>query len=300
VDEKVIIIGAGPAGMAAAIYLQRAGLSPLVLECGKPGGLLRSANLVENYPGFPEGIRGTDLIAKFESHLKRVGARITKAKVIRVAAKPQGFSVKTDKGWFTTSCALVATGTRPKKVELQGSAHLLGRRIFNEITEIRGSVRGKKIVIIGGGDAAFDYALNLDRKGGRVIVVARSEPRCLPLLRDRARSHGIKVMKGVSLKGVKKDAKRLILRIGLRGKDTEIAPDLILMACGRTPNLEILAPDLQRKLDSRGGLPETNIPGLYLAGDVARGEQRQTGIAVGDGICAAMLIHAYLDRRVTP
>lgn len=298
-DQRVTVVGAGPAGMAAAIYLQRAGLSPLVLEGKEPGGLLRGANLVENYPGFPDGIRGMELVEKFKSQLKRVGATITKANVIRVASYARAFVIKTDKDELTTLAALIATGTRPKEVELQGSARLLGKRVFYDITEIPRRVHGKSILIVGGGDAAFDYALNLENQGGKVTIVARSEPHCLPLLRDRAKSRGIEVITGARPEGVKTGPNGLILRSRSGGKEIETMTDLILLACGRTPNLGILSPGLQGRLQLGRRLPETNIPGLYLAGDVARGNHRQTGIAVGDGIRAAMLAQDYLERRLT-
>lgn len=293
-DEEVTIVGAGPAGMAAAIYLQRAGFAPAVLERGEPGGLLRSAALVENYPGFPDGIKGVELVARFKRQLERVGARITKANVTRVTTSAKGFAVQTDKRKFTTRAALIATGTSPNEIDLQGSASVLRKNVFNEITEIPGRVRGKKILIIGGGDAAFDYALNLEGQGAEVTIITRSEPHCLGLLQDRVKARQITVITRARPGHLKESPKGIILRSRISGRQIETAGNLILLACGRRPNLDILSSDLQRRLGSRTDVPRTSVRGLYLVGDVARGNHRQTGIAVGDGIHAAMLAQDYL------
>ena len=298
-DEKVTIVGAGPAGMAAAIYLQRAGLAPVILERGAPGGLLRSAGLVENYPGFPDGIRGVELVEKIKRQLRKVGARITKANVVRVAPSAKGFAIQTDKRKFTTQAVLIATGTSPKGIHLQGPASVLRKKVFNEIIEIPGRVYGKKILIIGGGDAAFDYALNLEGQGANVTIITRSAPHCLRLLQERVKVRQIKMITGARPGFLKGSPKGLILQSRMGGQQIETAGDLILLACGRTPNLDILSPDLRRRLASRTDVPRTGVQGLYLVGDVARGNHRQTGIAVGDGIRAAMLAQDYLGRRPT-
>jgi len=298
VEDEVTIIGAGPAGMSAAIYLQRAGLSPVLLERAEPGGLLRSANWVENYPGFPAGIPGRDLATRFKDQLRQVGAKVTSTEVRSVKRVRWGFQIKSGLGDRTSRAVILATGTRPAKVAIRGASELAGKRVFSELNELPLSLKGKRLIIIGGGDAAFDYALGLRERGAQIVVVSRSEPCCLPLLRDRTEALGIEVVIGASPRGVRRTKDGLILTCDAGGSEVDLAGDMLLMACGRVPNIEVLGPSLRRGASaSRNGLPETRVRGLFLAGDVVRDKQRQTGIAVGDGIRAAMLAEEYLGGR---
>ncbi|MGQ9586972.1 MAG: NAD(P)/FAD-dependent oxidoreductase [Thermoplasmata archaeon] len=296
-DEAVsaAIIGAGPGGIAAAIYLQRAGVAPLLIERGEPGGLLRSANLVENYPGFPGGVRGVELAERFVDQLRSSGVRVTRANVELVSAVRDGFRVKTDMGDFSCRTVIIATGTRPKEIGLRGCGRLNGKKVFYDIAEIPPELRkDKSIIVVGGGDAAFDYALNLRGKGNRVTVISRSEPHCLPLLRSRAKSSGIDVVTGCVPELVQEKPKGVLLRCRSENGRADFRGDLVLSACGRVPDLSILSPALRRQTRTGKGIPETRAPGMYIVGDAARGRHRQTGIAVGDGIRAAMLVDEFL------
>jgi thioredoxin reductase (NADPH) len=295
VEDEVTIIGAGPAGMSAAIYLQRAGLSPVLLERGEPGGLLRSANWVENYPGFPDGIPGRDLAARFKDQLRVVGATITGTEVRSVKRAREGFRIKSGLGDRISRAVIVATGTRPAKVAIKGATELAGKRVFSELHELPSSLSGKRLIIVGGGDAAFDYALGLRERGAQILVVSRSEPCCLSLLRERTEALGIEVVIGASPRAVRRAKDGLVLTCDAGASEIELAGNMLLMACGRIPNIEVLSPSLRRGISaSRKERPETPVRGLYLAGDVVRDKQRQTGIAVGDGIRAAMLAEEYL------
>ncbi len=276
--------------------MQRAGRSPLLIEKGRPGGLLLSANLVENYPGFPDGIRGSDLAELFAAQLKRVGSRITRGEVRSVSRSGGRFRIRTGQREYVSSAVLVATGTRPKETDLEGAKKLLGRLVFSEITDLPPKARSKRILIIGGGDAAFDYGLNLKSLGNRITILSRSEPSCLSLLRDRAHRKGVKVEVGVRPTLLMEDSSGLLLKGEKRGTRLEFHADYVLLACGRTPNIDILATTLRTSLGDGPELPETSIPGLYLLGDVARGSHRQTGIAVGDGIRAAMLANDFITK----
>lgn len=298
VEDEVTIIGAGPAGMSAAIYLQRAGLEPVLLERSEPGGLLRSANWVENYPGFPEGIPGRDLAARFKDQLRVVGATVTGTEVRSIKRVRWGFQIKSGLGDRISRAVIVATGTRPAKVAIKGATELAGKRVFGELHELPSSLSGKRLIVVGGGDAAFDYALGLRERGARIVVASRSEPCCLSLLRDRTEALGIEVVIGASPRAVRRAKDGLVLTCDAGASEIELAGDMLLMACGRIPNIEVLSPSLRRGIGaSRKGLPETRVRGLYLAGDVVRDKQRQTGIAVGDGIRAAMLVEEYLGGR---
>lgn len=293
--RQAIVVGAGPAGMAAAIYLQRAGLSPLILETGEPGGLLREANLVENYPGFPGGIVGAEIAALMVEQARDVGVTIAKERAKKVSLRNGRFVIKTDLKERTTQTLIVATGTRPKTIRLKGASALTGKRLFYGSNSIpRKGLEGSQVLVVGGGDAAFDYSLNLHSKGCNVTILTRSPPRCLSLLRTRVDQAGIRVRTGFVLKNMSERKGQVVLRGDHDGKSEELVGDYILVACGREPELDLFKNSDLGVSVAREGPPMTNIPGLYLVGDAVRDNCRQTGIAVGDGILAAMLA----ERRI--
>ena len=294
---SVAVIGAGPAGIAAAIYLQRAGLDPLLIEKGEPGGLLGSANLVENYPGFPNGIAGKDLVGRFSEHLQRVGLEVFRAVVIGVKPLHGSFQVATDSKRLTSKALIVASGTRPASIRLKGNRGLMNKRLFAEITDVPSALRSSsRAVVIGGGDAAFDYALNLSASGDEVTIVSRSKPSCLSLLRGRAEARGVEVLVGWTPVSVRSLGRGVELKCHSHAMVENLKADFVLTACGRVQNIDFLGPSLRKEIGKKSP-PETPVPGFYIAGDVARGNHRQTGIAVGDGIRAAMLAHDFLMKK---
>ena len=295
--SQVAIIGAGPAGIASAIYLHRAGRAPLLLEQGEPGGLLRNANLVENYPGFPGGIKGPDLVHQFKKQLDMLGIRITRTKVESVEALRGSFRIVATSGTFSANSLIIATGTRAKSLSLPGSAKLAGERIFTEIVDMPLSqIPGKRVVIIGGGDAAFDYGLNLAERGADVRIVSRSEPDCISLLRARADASGIDIIVGSTANRIRKVQDEVSVRCRSDKGGVELLADYVLIACGREPNIDILSESLRRRIGSRERIPDTRVPGLFMAGDVVRGIHRQTAIAVGDGVRAGMMADEFLRK----
>jgi len=284
--------------VAAAIYLHRAGLAPLVLERGELGGLLRNANLVENYPGFAGGIGGLELVERFSKQLDMLDIRVTKADVEMVSRSHGAFCIESDAGEFSARSLIAAMGTRPKKVRLRGSKELLGSKVFDELVDMPlAHIRGRRTIVVGGGDAAFDYSLNLVGRGCDVTIISRSEPKCLSLLRARAEASGVDLVVGAAPEIVKDRIPGALLQCRIGKGRAEYAADYILLACGREPNIEALSPELRKMVKSAPRIIETNVPGLFLAGDVVRGTHRQTAIAVGDGVRAAMLVEEYLRRR---
>ncbi|MGD0818787.1 MAG: NAD(P)/FAD-dependent oxidoreductase [Methanomassiliicoccales archaeon] len=292
--RPVIIIGAGPAGISAAIFLLRAGLEPLLLEEDVPGGLLRRAGVVENYPGFPNGIAGTNLADRFFEHFQILGGSVTRASVDRLSRCEDGtYAVSTDVGDHRSMAVIVATGTKAKIIAVEGLQAAEGHRVFYDLYDLLAKVRlGEKIVVYGGGDAAFDLGLNLSQRGHEVVILCRSRARCLPLLRERACRDRIQVVEGWTIARVM-DGMRLSLE--LEGMGT-IEADRLLIACGREPRLDILDPSLAALSVSSGRTSVADIPGLYLAGDVVAGGRRQVGIAIGSGLNAAMLAEQYLRK----
>jgi len=297
--NEVAIVGAGPAGISAAIYLQRAGLRPILLEKNEPGGLLRNAYLVENYPGFPGGISGCTLAELFVEQLHMVGISITKLGAKHVHHYNDKFHIETDRGCLVSSTIIIATGTIPRKLEIPGSASIEGTRLFYEPRSIPLKENGvkKRILVIGGGDIAFDYILTLLNWGYEVTIISRSKSTCLPLLQARVIKNGATIHTMCVPEEIVEHSEDILLRCRRNNHIEELHADFILVACGRNPNTSFLSPTLKKCFDTTIDFPKTSLPGLYFAGDVIRGTYRQVGIAVGDGIHAAMMTEHYLRKR---
>jgi thioredoxin reductase len=277
-----VIVGAGPAGIAAAVYLKRAGIDPLVFERDEVGGLLRNAHVVENYPGFPEGIRGQELVELLKQQLVRWRIDVRMEEVHRISREGDLFVISSESGEVFARAIVVATGTSPKRMDINGLGDVELSKVFYEVRDVPSTSTGNCIVI-GGGDAAFDYALNLAERGFYVDIAFRGEPRCLALLLERvSRSDKITTHAGMEPKSVREEDRQLIVAMDQAGADKELVADFGLIACGREANTSVLPPELAENW--------TKTSGLYLVGDVRRGDFRQVGIAVGDGILAAMSI----------
>jgi len=284
--SDALVIGAGPAGIAASIYLKRAGVDTVLIEKGEVGGLLRSANLVENYPGFPGGISGAKLVSLFVEQMEALGIHPIEALAESVKESKEGFRIDTDRGKFQSRNVLVGTGTRPKEMRLDGADGPAGKRIHYDMNALPGKGR---VLILGGGDAAFDYALNLDARGRETMIISRSKPRCLKLLSERVRREKITIAVGCTPLGVGMNEGRIELHCRSGERTRTFDGELVLVATGRIPNTEILD-GVSKGFKIKGRGPETNVPGLYAIGDVLGGSYRQTGIAVGSGVLAAMMV----------
>ncbi len=309
--HDVAIIGAGPAGVAAAIYLKRAGLDLVIFEKNEVGGLVRNANLVENYPGFPNGLKGMELSRKLEEHLARWDIHPIKEQVAGVE-KDKYFTIITANAKYAAKNVMIATGTSPKNLGIPGEAVASGKFVFYEVIDlVPRLVPGSVCTVVGGGDAAFDYALTLAEYGAIVELCYRKEkPECLSLLEKRVKeSASIHAHPCTSVTEISVDGDMITVKFrfpekvkdlsngnGLQGSvadrkkgtnDIWVRPDFVLIACGRVPDRELLA----------HGLDE-NTPGLYIAGDVRGGDFRQVGIAVGDALTQAMKIDHEFKRGI--
>lgn len=284
--EKVIIIGAGPAGIATAIQLKRYGIDPLLFEKNEIGGLLINANLVENYPGFPNGISGSELVELFKKHLNNNFIKIIFEEVIGVEFKEKLFRITTSKETFYSKIVVIATGTKPKEFADFKIPEQVKDKIFYEISPILG-VKGKTIVVVGAGDSAFDYALNLEKNNEVVILNRGKTTKCLPVLWERAKkSSKIKYLENTKIFNIIENSKDELL-FELRGEEglLKIFANYVIFALGREPQLDFLSENLEK---IKKKLVKKEL--LFFIGDVKNSYFRQTAIAVGDGIMTAMKI----------
>lgn len=289
--HDVVIIGCGPAGAAAAIQLCRSGIGLVVFERDDVGGLVRNANLVENYPGFPGGIVGIELARLIERQLELTNVAISFEEVFSLRHENGLFIAETASGLTRARFAIVASGTKPRRLADVDIEERAEKNIFSEVYPLL-DVSGKRIIIIGAGDAAFDYALNLSRNN-YVTILNRSEvTRCLPLLMERCgavesirylENHPVvKVgVEGTSLAVTALDVKD--------GSEAVFRADYLVTAIGREPNLDFIEEGLLKKAD---GLKKDGR--LFMIGDVINSPHRQVTISVGDGVRAAMEIYDHI------
>lgn len=286
-ETEVLVVGAGPAGLAAGIQAHRMGAKTLVIEKKRPGGLLHAAFVVENYPGFPGGIRGEDLAQRMEAHARAVGVQIAEGEVTEVVQVRDRFgALLADGSKVSARAVIIATGTRPERLNIPGEARLFGRLVFYQVDDLLACTPRGSAVVIGGGDCAFDQALHLVHRGWRVALLMRGEkPRALPLLQERAFLQGVEVVrKARVLEMAEQNGKAMIVVEGER--DKKWFADAVLIAVGRKPCLPKLAGHVNwGALDFASRSP---WPGLFIAGDCGRGLLRQASIACGDGMAAAM------------
>ena len=292
--DEVVIVGAGPAGMTAAIQLRRYGIPFILLEKERVGGLLWNANLVENYPGFPAGVSGSKLVSLIEKQMERIGVEVTFDSVLRLESTEIGFRVSTLQAEYKPRFVLVASGTKPNpfSVDIPDIAKGL---VFSDVYPLL-TVSKKRIVIIGAGDAAFDYALNLVKKGNFVTILNRGgEVKCLRLLWERAMADpAIEYRAETPVSKVDFDTTppdrggEIAGRLRVQTEAGEsLETDYLLFAIGRVPQIDFLSDELVHR----------NVEGLYFVGDVKNSLFRQAAIAAGDGLRAAMEIYTTLNAE---
>ncbi len=285
--EDVTIIGAGPAGIATAIQLKRSGIEPVLMERNRVGGLLVNANLVENYPGFPEGISGHDLVKRFHDQLTVIGVSIRYEEVRELDYDGELFTVRSSKGTCKSRLVVIASGTRPRQISISIEAP---DRVLYEVASIA-DTRGEHVAIVGAGDAAFDYALNLSRQNHVTILNRGQERKCLPLLWERTqRNERIAYRTDVQVKAVTNASDGVLLTCQTPQGGWELSVDYVIFAIGRIVQLDYLSQRLQGKASELG---ENGL--LYFVGDAKNDIFRQTSIAVGDGVRAALKIHQQLQ-----
>lgn len=293
-EIPVAIIGSGPAGIAAAIQLKRMGHEPLVFEKERIGGLLCNAHLVENYPGFQQGIPGPALVSLMRDHLEAHSISVSFQKVLSLDIDDRGFLLTVAGGSILARRAVIASGTCPRKLQSPEIPAEVSDRVLSEICSIR-DITGKRVAIVGGGDAAFDYALSLQGHNSVVVISRNAAPRCVSALARRVESvPGIERLRNTRVVKVERSncGVGLMCETGPGHEDRRhVDADYLIVAIGRRPDLSFLSPRLAGVLD------DVKARGLlHLVGDVAHTDTRQTAIAVGDGVAAAMKLHAEMSQ----
>jgi thioredoxin reductase (NADPH) len=300
--ERVIIIGSGPAGLTAAVYAARANLAPLVLAGGMYGGQLMLTTEVENYPGFPDGIMGPDLMIKFREQAERFGAKVENVDVTEVDFGGSPLIVRTADDEYHAKTVILATGASARWLEIPGEEKLRGRGVSTCATCDGAFFRDKHIVVIGGGDSAMEEALFLTRFGRKVTVIHRRDGlRASKIMAARATSHkkidfiwntvvdevlGDPIMTGLRLRNLND------------GSVYDFDADAMFIAIGHTPNTAIFKGQID--LDEAGYIESldgttTNIEGVFVAGDVNDLRYKQAVTAAGSGCKAAMDAEKHLE-----
>lgn len=306
--NKVIIIGSGPAGYTAAIYLGRAGYEPLVIAGAlTPGGQLMNTTEVENYPGFPEGILGPDLMESMQKQAEKFGAKILLNDVTSVDLKSPVKRVTTDEGiTYEAEAVIVSTGSKVRKLGVPGEQEYSGRGVSYCATCDGFFFRGKPITVVGGGDSAFEEAQFLSRFGSSVTLIhRRSEFRASKIMVDRAKENEkIKfILNSVveEVHGNDVEATSLTVRNVITGETQEIESSGLFVAIGHTPATSFLNGDLKLNEDGTiavdGATTRTSAEGVFAAGDVVDSIYRQAISAAGMGCRAALDAQAYLNEK---
>lgn len=303
--ERVVILGSGPAGLTAAVYTARAGLQPLVIDGLQPGGQLTTTFEVENYPGFPEGIQGPELMDRMRRQAERFGTRFLLDEVVAVDLQKRPFSIRTSDGTTVeASTVVIATGAQARRLGLPSESALWGKGVSGCATCDAFFFRGKDVLVVGGGETALEEATYLARTCKSVRIIHR---------RDRFRATEYSARRALAVPNITPIWNAVVEEFldasagrftGARLRDTRtgeqqvVEADGAFIAIGHAPATEIFAGQLDR--DENGflvtvpGTPRTKIPGVFAAGDVASPHYRQAVTAAGMGCQAALDVERFL------
>jgi thioredoxin reductase (NADPH) len=309
--RNTVILGSGCAGLTAALYTARAGLQPLVLEGHEPGGQLSITTLVENFPGWPEGIQGPELIENMKKQAARFGAEYETAHLHKAELGAHPMKLNTSKGEITTRTLIIASGASARWLGLPSEQALIGHGVSSCATCDGFFFREKEIAVVGGGDSAMEEAIFLTRFANKVTVLHRRENfRASKIMLERAMAHPkIELRTNTVVEEVlgvdEKEVKGLKLRDVRSGQHDELAVSGIFLGIGHEPNAKMFAGQID--LDEEGYIKTKNnvfttkngenVPGVFACGDVQDRRYRQAITAAGTGCMAALEVEKYLEER---
>jgi len=304
--EKLTIIGSGPAGLTAALYAARADLSPLVFEGVAAGGQLMITTDVENYPGFPDGILGPELMDQFRKQAERFDTRLQQVDVTKVDFSSRPFRIEVGADKYTSDAVIVATGATAKWLGVPGEERLTGRGVSACATCDGFFFKDQELVVVGGGDTAMEEALFLTKFASKINIVHRRDAfRASKIMAQRALDHeNINVIWNSEVREVRGDktVETVVIENVDTAEQTELAANGMFVAIGHKPNTELFSGQLD--LDENGyvvtaadGSTRTNVEGVFAAGDVADHIYRQAVTAAGTGCMAAIDAERWLASQ---
>jgi len=304
--NNVIIIGSGCAGLTAAIYAGRANLNPLVIDGYEPGGQLSLTTMVENFPGFPDGILGPDLIENMRKQAQRFGAEFKAGAISEVDLSKRPFKISSGNDVYETRALIVASGATARMIGLESEKKLIGYGVSTCATCDGYFFRGKEIAVVGGGDSAMEEANFLSKFASRVhLLHRRPEFRASKIMIDRARANDkIRFVTPVVVEEISDVSKGGVENVRLRNTQTNEITNLpvegVFIAIGHEPTTKVFRGQLD--MDENGYLithdgSQTNVEGVFAAGDVQDHHYRQAVTAAGSGCMAAIDTEKFLDAH---
>jgi thioredoxin reductase (NADPH) len=304
--RKVIIIGTGPAGYTAALYSARANLKPLVFAGAEPGGQLTLTTLVENYPGFADGIMGPELMNQMKQQAEKFGAEIIHDAVTKVNFVASPFEIFVGDQKFTSETVIISTGASAKLLGLKSERRLLGHGVSTCATCDGAFFRNQKVIVVGGGDTAIEDATFITKFASKVYIVHRRDTlRASKIMQERAfKNPKISFIWNSTVDEIHDVSKNTVTGVTLRnlqtGKLTEMPADGVFVAIGHQPNTAIFKSQID--VDEVGYIKlkqrtMTNIEGVFAAGDVVDHYYRQAVTAAGMGCMAAIDVERYLEAK---
>ncbi len=303
-EREILILGSGPAGLAAAVYAARSDRHPLVLAGIDQGGQVALTNTIENYPGFPEGILGPDLSALFQKQAERFGAAVDPSAASRVDLKTRPFRIFADSGEYTARALIIATGASPRKLGIPGEKELTGRGVSYCATCDGAFFRGRDVLVVGGGDSALEEGIFLTRYAARVTIIhRRAELRADKILQARVEANEkIRFLLETVVEEIRGEGKVT----GVRTRNTasgaagELPADGVFVFIGHDPNTALFRGQLD--MDEKGYLRvdermRTSVPGVFAAGEAADPFFRQVATSAGMGVAAAISADRWLAEN---
>lgn len=304
--RKVIIIGTGPAGYTAAVYAARANLKPLIFAGPEPGGQLTLTTHVENYPGFPEGILGPDLMEAMKKQAERFGAELIYDAVTKVNFRTHPFEMFVGNDKFTSDTVIISTGASAQLLGLESEKKLLGHGVSTCATCDGAFFRNQEVAVIGGGDTAMEDSTFITKFASKVSIIHRRDTlRASKIMQERAmKNPKIQFIWNSTIDEIHDPEKGTVTGVTLRdvktGKKSDLAVSGVFVAIGHKPNTEIFKGQID--MDEQGYILHhkrtmTNIDGVFAAGDVVDHYYRQAITAAGMGCQAAMDVEKYLEAK---